>query len=144
MRVSSGGKQMKIGIALLTFLGFTVILLSGCGGGKGDSPSEVVKAFYMAANEGDYSKAKSYLLREYVIALEASVRFEQLMNIKTQNGSIMRIEIRDEKELPGSPPMVMASLTIHFKDGSQMYDAITLTKEKGAWKIVTLGPGARW
>jgi len=104
------------------------------------SPSEAVKAFYMAANEGKYSEAEKYLSSEALKAMKnksepPSSGVKGTLDRITRNGNIGRIEILDEK-IRGTEAKV--DFIIHFKDGKTKKESEPLIKENGVWKI-TIG-----
>jgi len=108
----------------------------GCGRGGG-SPAEVVKAFYMAANEAKYSEAEGYLssetkelMKSPLVALGGGLK--ATVDMATKNGTIERIEITGER-IRGEGAMVY--FTLYFEDGTQRSKAETLIHEGGRWKI---------
>ncbi|PIP49076.1 MAG: hypothetical protein COX14_01210 [Chloroflexi bacterium CG23_combo_of_CG06-09_8_20_14_all_45_10] len=124
---------MKKGVALIAVLVLLSLLVSGCGGG---SPSDAVKAFYKAGNEGNYAKAKSYLSIHTQMAMEmwplGMPSFEEQMDAATKEGTIARIDIKGGEEYGY---MAILYLTLHYRDGSQEKDTVQLKKEDGKWKI---------
>jgi len=63
------------------------------------SPSDTVVAAYMAANEGKYSEAETYLSSEVLNAMKgglgalAGARMKGVWDDMTRNGTIKRIEV---------------------------------------------------
>lgn len=130
---------MKKQITLIILLALLVSCASGCGGG-GETPSDIVKAFYRAGNEGNYAKANSYMSVHFQAGMQIASpgimpSFEEQMDAATKMGDITRIEITGgEKFGVGQPAMVY--LTLYFRDGSQEKDIVTLRQEDERWKIV--------
>jgi hypothetical protein len=119
-------------------------LLAGCGSLSGPfqkSPGDVVKAFYLAANEGRYSEAEQMLSEDAQRAIKGDLGqlaggFKSICDKNTKDGTIVRIDIQKE-ELRGEGATVVAKIS--FKDGSTKEgDKNALLKEKGAWKL-TIG-----
>jgi len=122
-----------IGIALFVITG-------GCNSIGQKSPSEVVVAAYMAANEGKYSEAEKYMSSEVINAMKSGLGalaggWKGSWDQTTRNGTIQRIEILKE-EVRGEGATV--HFRIHFKDGKTKDDDEPLIKEGGQWKI-TIG-----
>lgn len=125
---------MKKVITRMVVLALLVSFVNGCTGG-GESPSDVVKAFYKAGNEGNYAKAKSYLSIHTQMTMEMIPEmssFEEQMDAATKGGKIARIEIKGGEK---GDSVAIVYLTLYFKDGSQEQDVIELSKEEGKWKI---------
>jgi len=120
------------------FLIFALLyLLNGCGGIGQKSPSEVVRAFYMAANEGKYSESEKYLSSEALNALKSGMGMfvggmKGLLDKATRNGRIEKVEILKE-EIRGEGAEVR--FRVFFKDGDSKKDSETLIREDGVWKI---------
>jgi hypothetical protein len=133
MNRTSGVLFLAIGISLFMFT-------SGCDSIGQKSPSQVVIAAYMAANEGKYSETEKYLssivLKFFKIAPKAGVggSIISLWDRATRYGTIRRIEILGEK-VRGIRATV--SFRIHFKDGKTNDEKLPLIKEDGQWKITT-------
>jgi hypothetical protein len=114
-----------------------VLCLTSCGWVQ-KSPSETVKAAYMACNEGKYSEAESYFSTDVVNMLHgpmgaAAGGIKSVCDENTRKGSITKVEILSE-EIKGEGATVVA--TIHFKDGSRKEnDKSELLRESGRWKI---------
>ena len=125
--------KKRIALALLAMV---PLLVYGCGGG---SPSDVAKAFYKAGNEGNYSEAESYLsfearavYRQPVFGLTQS--FDNQMDAVTKGGTITRIDVEEGKDYGG---YAVVLVTLHYADGGQASDTLSLLKEDGRWRIVT-------
>ena len=112
-----------------------ILVLFGCGFKK--SPSDIVKATYMAANSGQYSEVEKHLSRGALSALNgpegaSNGGLKGIWDKKTRNGTIEKIEIereftRDEQAL--------VSIAIHLKDGRNVEGSEILIKEDGEWKL---------
>lgn len=125
-------------LAAILITGF--IFFGGCDSIGQKSPSEVVKAAYMAANEGKYSEAEKYLSSEVITAMKGGLGalaggMKGAWDKTTRNGTIEKIEIIDEG-VRGESATV--KFRIHFKDGKTKDDDEPLIKENGQWKI-TIG-----
>jgi hypothetical protein len=102
------------------------------------SPGDVVKAYYDAANEGEFSEWKETISEATRSALkrhlgQLSGGIKGACDRKSRNGSIMRVDITKEV-IRGEGATVTANIA--FKDGSTKYnDKTHLIKEKGSWKI---------
>jgi len=112
-------------------------LLAGCGRTDRKSPADVVKAFYMAGNEGKYSEAEKYLSSEALVLMKSELGalvggMKGAMDEATKEGTIERIEILEE-EIRGEGATVR--LILHFRDGMKEEDDESLIQERGAWKI---------
>lgn len=104
------------------------------------NPSDTVVAAYMAANEGKYSEAETYLSSEVLSAMKVGLGalaggMKGMWDQATRNGTIDRIEFLRE-EVRGEGATVY--FRIHFKDGTTKDDDEPLLKEEGVWKI-TIG-----
>ena len=102
------------------------------------SPGDVVKAFYTAANEGEFSELEETISEATIIALKSHLGqlgggIKGTCDRISRNGSIIRVEITKE-EIRGQGATVTANIS--FKDGStKSNDKTNLIKEKGSWKI---------
>ena len=129
-------------IQILSAVSIIVVfmLINGCNSIGQKSPSEVVIAAYMAANEGKYSEAEKYLSSEVMNAMKGGIGalaggMKGAWDKTTRNGTIEKIEILKE-EVRGEGANVF--FKIHFKDGKTKDDDEPLIKEDGRWKI-TIG-----
>jgi len=108
-------------------------LLLSCASTK--SPSQVVVAAYMAANEGKYFEVEKYMSSEMINAKkEGEGGVKGTCDKATRNRTIQKIEIREEvvrKEFGAA----IVYFRIHFKDGETKDDDEILIKEGGQWKI---------
>lgn len=101
------------------------------------SPSEVVEAVYMAANDGNYSKVKKHSSKSVLNSLDNSLiqrlgTFKGYWKAVTRNGTIDKIEITKE-EIRGDVAGV--GFTIYYKTGKTKKNVVRLVKENGGWKI---------
>ena len=119
----------------LTSISIVSVLLFGCGFKK--SPSDIVKATYMAANSGQYSEVEKHLSREALRTINgpqgaSSGGLKGIFNKKTDNGNIEKIEV--EREFIKDEQAVVRIL-IHLKSGRRAEDGVILIKEDGEWKL---------
>ena len=121
----------------LVLLALVPLLAYGCGGG---SPSDVAKAFYKAGNAGKYSEAESYLSFEARVVYRqppmfgVTQSFDNQMDAVTKGGTITRIDVEEGKDYGG---YAVVLVTLHYDDGGQASDTLSLLKEDGQWRIVT-------
>jgi len=126
---------------MVAAVGIAVLMItSGCDSIGGKSPSQVVVAAHMAANEGKYSEAEKYMSSEVINAMKSGLGalaggWKGAWDKTTRNGTIQKIEILKE-EVRGEGATV--HFRIHFKDGKTKDDDEPLIKENGQWKI-TIG-----
>jgi len=130
-------KRYKQTLILVMLLSIGLLLLVGCGGSSGKSPSETVRAFYMAGNEGKYSDVEKYFSSDALIlmknewaALTGGIKGS--MDAVTRHGNIETVEITEE-EVRGEGAAVF--YTIHYRNGDSEKDSEELIKEDGVWKI---------
>lgn len=124
-------------------------LFIGCGQtepkSERKSPSQVVKAAYIAANSSKYLEIERYLSAEALSVLkgEMGTRIGGMTGVwdkATRNRTIEIIEVLKE-EIRGDRALVL--LKAHYKDGSVKKTLEPLIKENGVWKM-TLSPEGRW
>ena len=134
--------QRPVGCAVLFV---TSALLVGCGNMPTffqNSPGDVAKAFYAAANEGRYSEAEQMLSEDAKNFIKGTLGqmvggIKGICDQNTRDGTIARVDIQKE-EVRGEGATVIAKIS--FRDGSSKDDDKTsLIREKGSWRI-TLGP----
>lgn len=126
--------------SLAVFVIVAFIFSSGCDSRKSrsqKSPSEVVKAAYLAANEGNYSTAENYFSSELIDALKGDLGataggMKGVWDKQTRDGTIDKIEILKE-EVRGEGATV--DFRIHFKNGKTRDVDKPLIKENGRWKL---------
>jgi len=132
---------MKTRNSLFATLVVFLTLLSGCGLGQ-KSPSQVVKAFYEAANAARYSEVEQYIASDTLSLVKGTLGafaggLKGWCDLETKNGTLTKVDIIRE-EARGEGATVFAR--IHFKDGTtKENDKTQLIKEKGEWKITTGG-----
>ncbi len=132
--------RKSVYVCCAVLVAFLIVFFSGCGKISQKSPAETVKAFYMTANEGEYSEAEKYLSSEALKAMKGELGLlagglKGTLDKATRNGTIARIEILDEK-IRGEGATV--DFIIHFKDGKTKKESEPLIKEEEGWKI-TIG-----
>jgi hypothetical protein len=120
-----------LSIALLTVIGCADLL-------GAESPSEVVKAVYTAANEGDTAEVERHLSAPdpaavEVIGIIASDGRQQKWRPSLEPGSLQSIEILDEDK---TTYRATVSFRLNFTDGRQKEMRLQLMKEAGYWKIL--------
>lgn len=97
-----------------------------------ESPSDVVRSFFDAIEQGKYAKARSYVhlaVREQFTLEE----FDSAREFFARRRGIKRIDIVNES-IRGE--LAEVSYTVHFKDGTSEKGTFFLEKEEGKWKIV--------
>ncbi len=105
-----------------------------------ESPSQAVKALYMAANEGRYSEADKYLssdLKEFEDSiLELTDAPDWVRQYRwvalTRDGTVKEIEILKE-DVRGQYALV--DWIVHFEDGETEEMTEIFVKEGGQWKM---------
>lgn len=107
---------------------------SGCDSTGKKSPSEVLVAAYMAANEGNYSEADKYLSSEAINLLKemgAGSMIDEWDEV-TYSGTIKRIAILEEE-------IQEERATVYFRaylnDGTTEDEEEIFIKEDNQWKI---------
>lgn len=99
-----------------------------------ETPSEVVRAAYEAANKGDYEKAEQQMTRfGKALLLQGGVNSRDRWDHLTRNRSIKEIVVVNETVLDDS-----ATVTIkcYFADNSSLKQDESLKIEDGAWRLV--------
>jgi hypothetical protein len=129
-------RKFPICIAIAAFAS----AIAGCNVIQDKSPSDVVKAAYMAANDGNYSAAAGYLSKDAREAIESGLGvliggMKGAWDKATRDCTIDRIDILEET-IRGEGATVR--IKIHFKDGSSKKDNEKLIREDGRWKM-TIG-----
>ena len=130
-----GSNRMKI-IGIVAVVIVIIVVVAVVTGGS-ESPADVAIAFYRAGNGGNYPEAYNYLTPETRMAWEMMgafmSRFDNSMDAATKNGTITRIDVTDAIQYGGVSANVR--LTLHYRDGSQRQDVLTLTKVDRRWRI---------
>ncbi len=104
------------------------------------TPTEVVKAFYSACNDGQYSKAEKLATKESIDYLKAT--FALAGSLKgycdqiTEEGTLVRLEIIGEK-VRGEGARV--TYNFHFKGGRSEPGEESLVKTDAGWRLQVLG-----
>jgi hypothetical protein len=98
------------------------------------SPSEVVKATFLNANQGRYSDANNGLSSQLRAIQDQTGMAKQLWDGVTRKGSITKVEILKE-EVRGEGATVR--FKIHYKAGRSFESEEDLLKEGGNWKIAS-------
>lgn len=104
------------------------------------TPTEVVKAFYAACNDGSYSKAEKLATKESIDYLKAT--FALAGSVKgycdqlTEEGTLVRLEITGEK-VRGEGARV--TFNFHFKGGRSEPGEEALVKTEAGWRVQVLG-----
>jgi hypothetical protein len=130
---------MKIAIRLFA-VGLITSLLAGCE--SRSSPSDALRAAYLAANAGDYAKAQSYMTSALHPAAPEDTKgaWQRI----TRNGTLKSVDIVKEElpkeERPGTSKeqrqeIATVRFRMTFTNGATEEDVAYLVQEKGAWKI---------
>jgi hypothetical protein len=98
------------------------------------SPSEVLQATFLNANQGRYSDANNGLSSQLRAIQEQPGLAKQRWDSVTRKGSIANVEILKE-EVRGEGATVR--FKIHYKDGRSFESEEDLVKEGGKWKIAS-------
>jgi hypothetical protein len=101
------------------------------------SPSDVVREAYLAANEGKYSQAEKHLSSDVVNAMKGHLGamtggMKGAWDRLTKGGTIEQMEILKE-EIRGEGARV--HFRLRYKDGATKEDDEPLIRENGRWKI---------
>jgi len=115
-----------------------MVIVFGCADLLGsESPSDVVRAAYMAANDGNDGEVEKRLSAPDPAAVEiigilASNGKQQRWKPSVKKGSIQSIEILEEQT---TAYRANVRFTLHLKDGTGKEMDVPLIKEGGVWKI---------
>lgn len=131
-------KEIKMKRIAQSALAATIIavicIFTGCTLNDPQTPSEVVKAAYMAANNGNYEKADKYLSQEL---LSMSNLFfggtKSIWDKNTHSKTLKEIEIMNEV-VDGETAKI--NFIFHYQDESTKKENQTLKKVEGKWKMV--------
>lgn len=118
-----------INIVFVLMCVVALFTISGCGT---KTPSQVVVATYMAANNGKYSEAEEYLSVNVANLAALSGGMKSNCDRATRNGTIQKVEVLKE-DIRGEVATVF--FKVLFKEGKIKKDSETLVKENGLWKI---------
>ena len=117
---------------------FLLIVFSGCADLLGsETPSEVVRAVYTAANDGNTVEVEKRLSSPDPAAVEiigilASNGKQQPWKPSLKPGTLQSVEILSEEK---TTYRATVSFVLHFKNGKQKKMQLPLIKEAGYWKI---------
>ena len=115
-----------------------MFIVSGCADLLGsESPSDVLRAAYMAANDGNTEEVEKRLSAPDPAAVEiigilASNGRQQRWKPSVRKGSIQSIEILEEQT---TAYRANVRFKLHLKDGTSKEMEVPLIKEGGVWKI---------
>jgi hypothetical protein len=129
--------MMSKRIFLLSITLAILVTAAGCAGMGSESPSDVVKAVYMAANDGNTGEVERRLSAPdsatvEIIGILASQGKQQRWKPSVKKGSIESIEILNEQK---TTYRATVRFRLHFKDGKKKEMQVPLIKEGGVWKI---------
>lgn len=110
------------------------VLFCCCSKSKETAPSETVRAFYVAANEGRYADAVGYLNKTAAALHQGAGPLAELTLDKMagKGKEIETITIIEEL-IQGEEATV--TIEVRFRDRTMTTRSHPLTKEEGAWKI---------
>jgi hypothetical protein len=126
-------KLVLVVSAVCVLLAAVVVLVIALSGSR--SPSEVVKATFLSANQGRYSDANNGLSSQLRAIQDQTGMAKQLWDCVTRKGSITKVEILKE-EVRGEGATVC--FIIHYKEGRSFDSQEDLVKEGGNWKIASM------
>jgi hypothetical protein len=126
-------------IALLVIV---TTALTGCGKAGSPfpkSPGEVVRAFYLAANDGKYSEAEALLAKEARDTVNGPLGqmdrgLKGICDNYTKNGNILAVDLLRE-DIRGEGATVIVS--IRFKDGTVSSGIQEVILRGGKWQLST-------
>jgi hypothetical protein len=98
------------------------------------SPSEVIKATFLNANQGRYSDANNSLSSQLRAIRDQTGMAKQIWDGVTRKGGITNVEILKE-EIRGEGATVR--FRIQYKDGRSFESEEDLVKEGGIWKFAS-------
>lgn len=121
-----------------------LIAVAGCSdsgsGAEGDSNANeaagavtAIKAYLMAGNEGDYSKAETYVSTGAQASVQRMGGIKSMLDMVTREGTLKNIKVLSAKETDKG--QVKVYLEFLFEDDRVSNGAYTLIQEDGAWKI---------
>lgn len=102
-----------------------------------ESPSDVVRAVYLAANDGNEEEVEKRLSAPdppvvEIVGILASDGRQQRWKPSVRKGSIQSIEILEEET---TAYRAKVRFKLHLKDGTSTETEVPLIKEGGVWKI---------
>ena len=124
-------------IHLLSVTVIIVVIVFGCSDLGSESPSDVVRAVYMAANNGAEEEVEKRLSATdppvvEIVGILASNGRQQRWKPSVRKGSIQSIEILEEQT---TAYRANVRFKLHLKDGTSKEMEVPLIKEGGVWKI---------
>lgn len=129
---------MNAHISLLRAVVCVAIIILGCADLLGsESPSDVVRAVYMAANDGNEAEVEKRLSAPdpavvEIVGILASNGRQQRWKPSLKKGTLQSIEILDEHT---TAYRATVRFKLHLTDGTTREKEVPLIKEGGAWKI---------
>jgi hypothetical protein len=140
--------RRSIYVWFVTVIAVTFLLV-GCGKMGQKSPSDVVKSFCMALNEGKYLEAEKYLEPSFFKDMKQAgavdslasyqefghyptVELKEMWDEFTRNGTLERIEILKEKT---KGDVGEVDFRLYFKDGVTTDRKAIVFKMNNVWKI---------
>ena len=118
----------RLSIVLLVVIGLFAVLAAGCGS---NTPSGTVTKFFKAIDDGDYSKAKSYLTSSALEEFTPSL-FDIVVEMMEGEEGLKQINIIEEEIRDDSAEV---HFEIEFRNGSTDDATAYLIKENGNWKF---------
>lgn len=107
-------------------------------------PSDVVKAFYSACNDGLYSKAEKLATKESLDYLKATFAMAGALkgycDDVTEEGTLQRLDVTEER-VRGEGATV--AFVFRFKGGKTEQGNESLVKTADGWRIQVLGQGGK-
>ena len=125
-------------IDLLAVAVTIMVVVFGCADLLGsESPSDVVRALYLAANDGNEEEVEKRLSAPdpavvEIVGILASNGRQQRWKPSVRKGSIQSIEILEEQT---TAYRAKVRFKLHLKDGTSKEMEVPLIKEGGVWKI---------
>jgi len=118
---------------LVAVLAFTVL----SGFAPNGSPAEVIKTFYLACNNGNYSVAEQFLVPEVNRVLTRHIGavdggLHEICDEATKQGHLQRVEIL-QQDVRGEVAKVRYRL--YYADGSAIEESQGLVAKRWVWKI---------
>ena len=129
--------MMSKRILLLSIALAILVTAAGCTDMGSESPSDVVKAVYLAANDGNTEEVERRLSAPDPAAIEiigilASQGRQQRWKPSVKKGSIQSIEILSEQK---TTYRATVRFRLNMTNGAKKEMQTQLIKEAGAWKI---------
>jgi hypothetical protein len=129
-------RSKRIALILCAVAAALLLLLLARLADRPDGPGEVVEAALMAANEGRYQEANSYLSESARRASEAlgavlGIQLQESWDNETRHGQLRAVRI-DKVDVLGEGAVV--EYTLVYNDGDTSSDDVRLIKEHGEWK----------